>query len=133
MKIDIIGTLNSVTMFLRKHSPEILVFGGVAGTIAGGVMACLATAKLPDVKETAKKRMEIVRKENEKLESEGERRQHTAKVYFQTGLEYVKLYGPSCIISGLSITGVLAGNNILRKRNVALAAAYATLDASFKQ
>jgi len=133
MRIDVIGTMNRATMFLRKHSPEILVFGGVAGTVVGGVMACKATTKLPEVKDKAKKRMELARKENDKLESEGERRHNTAKVYFQTGFDYIKLYAPSCIIGGLSITGILAGNNILRKRNVALAAAYATLDTSFKQ
>lgn len=133
MKFDMIDALNRATMFLRRHSPEILVFGGVAGTVVGGVMACKATTKLPDLKEKAKTRIEIVRKENDKLESDGERRRNTAKVYFQTGFDYVKLYAPSCIVGGLSITGILAGNNILRKRNVALAAAYATLDTSFKQ
>ncbi|MEG1516612.1 MAG: DUF6353 family protein [Clostridia bacterium] len=133
MKIDFVSTMNRVTLFLRRHSPEILVFGGVAGTVVGGVMACKATTKLPDVRKTAKKRMDLVHKENDKLESEGARRRNTAKVYFQTGFDYAKLYAPSCIIGGLSITGILAGNNILRKRNVALAAAYATLDTSFKR
>lgn len=133
MKIDIIENLNRVTMFLRRHSPEILVVGGVAGTVAGGVMACKATTKLPGVKENAVKRMETVRRENAKVSSESERRRNTAAAYFKTGFDYVKLYAPSFIVGGLSITGILAGNNILRKRNVALAAAYATLDKSFKQ
>lgn len=131
MKIDVVGTMNKATMFLRKHSPEILVFGGVAGTVVGGVMACKATTHLPEVKKKAHARMEAMRKE--KIEDEGERRRSVAKAYFQTGFDYVKLYAPSCIVGGLSVAGILAGNNILRKRNVALAAAYATLDTSFKQ
>ena len=47
--------------------------------------------------------------------------------------KYLKLYGPSLILGALSITSILASNNILRKRNVALAAAYATIDNSFKE
>lgn len=37
------------------------------------------------------------------------------------------------IRSDRSITSILASNNILRKRNVALTAAYATLDKCFKE
>ena len=53
-------------------------------------------------------------------------------VYIQTGIKLLKLYGPSIAVGALSITGILASNNILRKRNIALAAAYTTVDRSFK-
>lgn len=36
-------------------------------------------------------------------------------------------------MAGLSVTSVLSSHNILRKRNIALAAAYATVDKSFKK
>ena len=54
-------------------------------------------------------------------------------VYVQTGVKFAKLYAPSVVLGALSITSILAGHNILRKRNVALAAAYATIDKSFKE
>lgn len=53
-------------------------------------------------------------------------------IYAQTGLKIAKLYAPSVILGILSLGGIVASNNILRKRNVALAAAYATIDNSFK-
>ena len=53
--------------------------------------------------------------------------------YTQTGIKLVKLYAPSAILGTLSITSMLASNNILRKRNVALAAAYATIDKGYKE
>ena len=56
-----------------------------------------------------------------------------AIVYVQTGMKFAKLYGPSVILGALSITSILASNNILRKRNVALSAAYAAIDKGFKE
>lgn len=56
-----------------------------------------------------------------------------AIVYVQTGVKFAKLYGPSVVLGVLSITSILASNNILRKRNVALGAAYAAIDKGFKE
>ena len=58
----------------------------------------------------------------------------TANLKFeQTGIKFAKLYAPAVILGTLSITSILASNNILRKRNVALGAAYAAIDKSFKE
>ena len=54
-------------------------------------------------------------------------------MYAQTGIKMVKLYGPSIALGTLSLGCLLQSSNILRKRNVALAAAYATVDKGFKQ
>lgn len=135
MNVTIMNTLNRATMFLRKHSPEILVFGGVAGMVASGVMACKATVHLPEVRDKVQAKIDAVhnQKKNDACNAEDDNGRNIAKAYFQAGVEYAKLYAPSCIVGGLSIAGILAGNNILRKHNVALAAAYATLDTSYKQ
>ena len=53
--------------------------------------------------------------------------------YAQTGVKLVKLYGPSLVVGGLSVAAILASNNILRKRNVALAAAFSTVSKSFEE
>ena len=47
-------------------------------------------------------------------------------------MKLVKVYAPSVILGLLSITSILASNNIIRKRNMALAAAYAAIDSNFK-
>ena len=57
----------------------------------------------------------------------------TTIIYTQTAVKFIKLYGPAVVLGALSITSILASNNILRKRNVALAAAYATVDKGFKE
>lgn len=124
---------------LKKYSPEILVVAGVVGTVASAVMACKATLKVNDILEESKKQIDTIHEcaADTSLVESGRYSPEDAKkdlavVYAQTGFKFVKLYGPSVILGALSITSILASNNILRKRNVALGAAYAALDKGFK-
>ena len=124
---------------LKKHSPEILVISGVVGTVAAGVMACKATTKASDILEEMHESMDQIHKVNEMAEEnenisydENDLKKDTAMVYVQTGVKFAKLYGPSLAVGILSITSILVGHNILRKRNLALAAAYTTVSNSFK-
>lgn len=124
---------------LKKYSPEILVVAGVVGTVASAVMACKATLKVNDILKETKETIDSIHEcaADTSLVESGRYSPEDAKkdlaiVYAQTGLKFVKLYGPSVILGALSITSILASNNILRKRNIALGAAYATLDQSFK-
>ena len=130
MKIDFAGMMRGVKLGLRKHSPEILVVTGIGGTVTAAVMACRATRKLEPVLVQHRKNAEAARGADG---DEQTRKKEMARVYAKTGVELTKLYGPSVAVGVLSATGILAGANILRKRNVALAAAYTAADASFRQ
>lgn len=124
---------------LKKHSPEILLITGIVGTVVSAVMACKATTKVNDILNETKETIDTIHDGTENGEIKGtEYTQEDAKkdlaiIYVQTGIKFVKLYAPSVILGTLSITSILASNNILRKRNVALAAAYATIDKTFKE
>lgn len=123
---------------LQKHSPEILVVAGVIGTVVGAIMACKATTKVNSILESASSDIDAIHDcmENKSLTedySEEEGKKELMGVYAQTAVKFVKLYAPSVLIGALSITSILASNNMLRKRNVALAAAYATIDEGFKK
>lgn len=131
------GAFNKVSFQLKKHSPEILVVAGVVGTVASAVMACKATTKISTIIDKTKEDVDNIHKclEDESLAEKytpDDSRKDLTIVYIQTGVKLAKLYAPSVILGALSITGILASNNILRKRNVALAAAYATVDQGFK-
>lgn len=124
---------------LKKYSPEILVVAGIVGVVASSVMACKATTKATDILEESKKQIDTIHEcaADTSLVESGRYSPEDAKkdlaiVYVQTGAKFVKLYGPSVILGALSIASILASNNILRKRNVALAAAYTAIDRSFK-
>lgn len=138
---NVTRSLNKVGFKIKKYSPEILVTVGVVGTVASVVMACKATLKVNDVLDEAKETVEKIHDDVEqgKYTADGEEytqeiaNKDLALVYVQTGWKFVKLYGPAVTIGALSIGCMLASNNILRKRNVALAAAFTAVDNSFKE
>lgn len=124
---------------VKKHSPEILITAGVIGTVASAVMACKATTKLSDILEDSKEQINQVHNflEDDKIPesqySKEDGNKDLAIIYAQTGIKLVKLYAPAVALGALSITGIAASNSILRKRNIALAAAYTTVDKTFKR
>ena len=132
------GSVHKIGFELKKHSPEIFIAVGVVGTVASAVMACKATTKLNDILEESKEQIDAIHEAPQKEElkdkyDEDMMHKDLALVYFQTGVKVAKLYAPAVILGTLSITSIVASNNILRKRNVALAAAYATVDKGFKE
>lgn len=136
---SITRTFHKAGFQLKKHSPEILITVGVVGTVVSTVMACKATTKVSEILEETKDQVDIIHEGVEEGNINGtEYTQEDGKkdltiVYAQTGLKFVKLYGPSVMLGVASIGCILTSHHIIRKRNVALAAAYATIDTSFKK
>lgn len=133
------GVASKTVMKLKKHSPEILVVAGIAGTVVSAVLACKATTKVAEILDETKGTLDTIHEGMETGAINGQEyttedgKKGTVVVYAQTGMKLAKLYGPAIILGTLSITSILASNNILRKRNVALGAAYAAIDKSFKE
>ena len=145
----------------KKYAPEALVIAGIVGVVTSAIMACKATTKVNDIIEETKenthdlhlvataaglkeatdefsnediRKIDILsEKEDVKNYTAQDLKKDTTIIYTQTAVKFVKLYGPAVVLGALSITSILASNNILRKRNVALAAAYATVDKGFKE
>lgn len=123
---------------VKKHSPEILTVAGAIGVVVSTVMACKATTKINSILEDTKTTIDKI---HEVSSNEAYADRYSAEdakkdlviTYVQTGLKIAKLYAPAVALGALSLTSLLSANNILRKRNVALAAAYATIDNSFKE
>lgn len=142
-KTEIMKSVNGVAsktiMKLKKHSPEILVVAGIAGTVVSAVLACKATTKVAEILDETNGTLDTIHEGMKTGAINGQEyttedgKKDTVVVYAQTGMKLAKLYGPAIILGTLSITSILASNNILRKRNVALGAAYAAIDKSFKE
>ena len=131
-------SLNKTGLTIKKHSPEMLVIGGVVGVIGATVMACKATTKLSEVLEENKEKVDQIHNfvdENGYSDkyTEDDSKKDLAIVYTQSAMKVAKLYAPAIAVGAVSIAAILGGHNILRKRNVALAAAYTAVDKSFKE
>lgn len=129
---------NKAVAKTKKHSPEILVITGIVGVVASAVIACKATTKVDDILDEAKQSIDKVHKcANDETLSEKytpeDSKKDLAIIYVQTGIKFIKLYAPSVILGALSIASIVQSNRILRKRNVALAAAYTAVDKGFKE
>ena len=138
MKEKIIRMYNNSKNVVEKHSPEILAGVGVVGVVASTVMACKATMKLNDILEESKETRDKIREVEANPRYEEQYSHEDAKKdlvinYTQTAMKVAKLYAPAVILGSASLGCLLASNDILRKRNAALSAAYMTVDKSFKE
>lgn len=138
IKKSIIKTFSKIKLGAIKHSPEILVVAGVVGVVTSAVIACKATTKLNDILEQTKNDVDKIhecvgRTDLAEPYTEDDSKKDLTIVYVQTGIKLVKLYAPAVILGALSITSIIGSHYILKKRNVALAAAYATVDKGFKE
>ena len=138
LKEKMVKVYNKSEMKVRKYSPEILAGVGVVGVIASTVMACKATTKLNDILAESKEQLEQIKTvavdpAYADKYTEDDAKKDTTITYVQTGVKVAKLYAPSVILCAGSLGCLLASNNILKKRNAALSAAYMTVDKSFKE
>lgn len=139
-------TFHRAVLQLKKHSPEILMAVGVSGTVVSAVMACKATLKVNTILEETKTQVDGIHRVLETPElqeaykneygeeyTKEQSKKDLAITYAQSGIKFVKLYGPSIVLGAASIGCILASGNIMHKRNAALTAAYAAVDRSFKE
>ena len=122
---------------IKKHSPEILVAAGIGTGIVAAIVACKQTIKANDIVAEARKSLQNIEdvKElaaNNEVEYTEENEQEDRKtIGMQVSVGVVKTYALPVGLGILSITCILAGHHILKKRNVALAAAYSALSTDF--
>lgn len=122
---------------IKKHSPEILVAAGIGTGIVAAIVACKQTIKANDIVAEARKSLQNIEdvKElaaNNEVEYTEENEQEDRKtIGMQVAVGMVKTYALPVGLGILSITCILAGHHILKKRNVALAAAYSALSTDF--
>lgn len=127
-------------LMFQKHSPEILLGIGIAGTIASTIMACRATMKVDEILDTHKENVEKINGLWDQVEegivslddySERDKQKDLVIAYTKTTVNLVKLYGPSITLGVASIACIVTGHKILQRRNLALIAAYKAVEQGF--
>ena len=137
LKENMTRAIGKAGLKLKKHSPEILAAVGTVGVVASAVMACKATTKISEILDDTNDQLNTIRGASTdpnlaERYSVDDAKKDTTIVYVQTGVKFAKLYGPAVAVGVASIGCLLGSNHILRKRNVALVAAYTAVDKSFK-
>lgn len=125
---------------LKAASPEILLYVGLAGTIGATVLACRATLKVEAVLEKHNDQVEKIHTVHDQVQNgeiaaeeytETDYKKDLVLTYAQTAGGFIKLYGPSVALGVASFALIIGGHSILKKRNIALIAAYQTLEKGF--
>ncbi len=121
-------------LVIKKFSPEILIGVGVIGVVTSTVMACRATTKASIVTDKLKEEKEKILYAKENLSEDYTDQDYKKDLtisYVQAGVGFVKLYGPAVTLGLVSIGCILGSHGILKKRNLALVAAYKAVEQSF--
>lgn len=125
---------------VKKYSPEILLVVGISSAVGSTILACRATLKVDEVKKTHQDKVDRINDCWEKVKdgelsldeySEKDHKRDLTVVYTQTAVDYIKLYGPAVTLGALSIVALVGGHGIMKKRNVALVAAYKAVEEGF--
>lgn len=132
---DVSRTIGMASLRLKSASPEILVGIGVVGVIFSTFLACKATLKADAVINEAKETLNSIEECKETVAedkyTENDYKNDTKLVYVQTCVKMARIYAPAAFIGLMSLTCILAGHDILRKRNIAMNAAYSAAVKSF--
>ena len=135
-KLTIKQTMNKIKFKTVKNAPTILMIAGVAGVVGSGILVGRATLKLTKVLEESKNTIDSINDsvEDESIEyTQEDAASDLGTVRVSTAAKVVKLYAPAVILGGVSIACMVQSHNILRKRNLALAAAFTTVTQSFSK
>lgn len=117
----------------QKHSPNLLFGAGIIGVVGTAVLASRATLKLSDTLEKSSEMMEKVRTLDIESYSEDDRKKDKSILYVRTAMDITKLYLPAVAVGVVSIGCLTGSHQILSRRNVALTAAYAGVEKSFRE
>lgn len=127
-------------LVLRKYTPEILLVVGIAGVVGSTVLACGATLKATAVLDEHKEKLSKIKEAWTKVEqeeisfetySDQDHKKDLTITYAQTAIGLLKLYGPAITLGAASIACLVGGHGIMKKRSIALMAAYKAVEESF--
>lgn len=127
--------LSKVNFWGRKHSPELLIAGGILSAAASIGFAIYSTTKLNSKLKPYNDKIDSIKKDlkdpNQSIDVK-ECKKELAKTYGLAALKVTTLYAPSVLLFSASVGCILGSHKIMRSRNLALTAACATLERSYK-
>lgn len=136
---NITRTFNKIGFWGKKHSPELLIATGIVSAAASIGLAIYSTTKLEKNLKPYKEqiaRIKVDLKDDNKIANKivdpKYSKKELTKTYLKVTGKVAALYAPSAILFTTSIGCILGSHNIMRNRNLALAAVCTTLERSYK-
>lgn len=127
-------------LVLKKYSPEILLGLGIVGGVTSAILACKATLKVEEILDHHNEMKDKIDQCWKKVEAgeidaneytEEDKKKDLTVIYAQTGFNFVKVYGPAVTLGLASIACIIGSYGIIKKRNIALIAAYKAVEEGF--
>ena len=120
---------------LKEISPELALGAGILCGIGAIVTACIASRKVDDVVADINYDLDIAEARLEDADTKAEEKEAKKEimgVWASSAWKMVKLYGPTLVLAGSSVSLVLTSHGILKNRYLSLATAYKGLDEAYK-
>lgn len=128
-----------LVFWTKRNSPELLCISAIFTAAASIVLACKATTKVNEVLKESNERINDIHTcmKDEDLIDNGDYSKKQARkdlilIYSKTGLKLIKLYAPSIFSFSLSVAAIFGSHKIMKGRNLALAAAYSTIESGYR-
>lgn len=123
--------VQSALFKVQRYSPEILTGVGIISGITSAILMARATLKLEAILEQFQ--MDVADTKEMFEDGSSEQQKALAKVYIRFGFQMTKLYGPSVSLGIGSIASILGAHGIMKRRQVAILAAYKTVESAFHE
>lgn len=120
----------SCRMKYLQKKPEILVYGGIAGLIVSGILACIETKKAGEEIQEATDQIDIL---TDELGDTKEAHKAKAKVRIKTIGKLIIVYLPSIVLAFLSARSICSGFGTLKARELDATAALAVMTSKYQQ
>lgn len=133
IKLNFSKAVKNFQKYAVKHSPDILIAIGIAGMVTTTIMAVKETPKAIKLMEEEKER------QNAKLLEEAVENGQDAceQISKLNAIDIIKVtwkcYTPAVILCILSAGCILSGNKVNKRKNAALATAYALTENAFSE
>jgi len=130
LKLAASRTLFKGVYIAKKYAPEILTSVGIAGFVVTAIMGAKATLKLEPIVDKLNDDLSQI-KDIQRIHPDSETKRDKINVYTHAVMSIGKTYGPTVALGVGSAVCIVSAHGIMRRRNVALVAAYQVLEKSF--
>lgn len=127
-------TLGRTKLFLIKHAPELMTYGGIVVTGVGIYLFCRASMHVNealDIHDARMTELEDAKKDSRNDSKEIQRAINRERRDFTW--EMTKLYGPAVTTTVCGFALILGGHHVISKRSAAISAAYKALEEGYSR